>query len=388
MRALVLNLDTAHERLAFQERQLAALGIEWERLAAITPDTLSQPPGDPWWLGWERPLRDTEKAALETHRRAWTRVVAAGMPLLILEDDALLAMAAPDLLRMVEGRSDIDHLSLETRGRKKLLGPALDDLPVRRLWLDRSGAAAYVLWPSGARILLARTARAPALADSAICAAFALRSFQAVPALAIQADMAARHGFTPPFPVQSSIDAEARPDRRAGPGFRSRRIVAQLRMGARQLRFLGQGRRELVMPAPLWAQSGVGGQHDGKAHEQGQSERLFLYCPPQPGVPEALQNAACQALRQELARLRGQRPERHDRAVFLAENGLHIRLHLAIKGRHSVSGRLEWQRVADGKAEDMQRGPELEGATTDRETNETSLIHLGKALARHGGLPR
>ena len=258
MRALVLNCEGESERLALQEAQLAALAIPFERIRAITPDTLSRPSGDPWWNGWQRPLRDTEKAALETHRLAWKRVCTLGQPCLILEDDALLAADTRDLLDAVAARGGMDHLSLETRGRRKLLGPPLEDLPVRRLYMDRTGAAAYVLWPSGARILLARTDRAPALADAAICAAFAMKSFQAVPALAIQADQCARYGLPAPITVKSTIDAQPKPLSRAGYtiserlAFRFRRIRAQIAMGLRQLRFLGRARRELVPPASDW----------------------------------------------------------------------------------------------------------------------------------------
>ena len=256
MRALVLNLAGQSARLAVQEAQLAQLGIAWQRIEATTPASLSRPAGDPYWNTWERPLRDTEKAVLESHRRAWARVAETGVPCLILEDDALLARGTGRLLAAVEGRTDMDHLTLETRGRRKLLGRPVKGLPLRRLYLDRTGAAAYVLWPSGARILLARTARAAALADAAICSAWSMRSFQAVPALAIQIDQCARYGMAPPIPVKSTIDVQQKPDLREGfgPGrrlaFRLRRIGAQLRMGLRQLSHLPLARRELVPPAP------------------------------------------------------------------------------------------------------------------------------------------
>jgi glycosyl transferase family 25 len=259
IRALVLNLAQETGRLAVQKAQLAALGLPWERIEATTPVTLARPPDDPYWARWQRPLRDTEKAVFESHRRAWEKVVALGDPCLILEDDALLAAGVPDLLAAVEGRDDIDHLSLETRGRRKLLAAPHTDLPIRRLYLDRTGAAAYVLWPSGARYLLARTARAPALADGAICSAFGMRSFQADPALAIQIDQCARHGIPAPITVNSTIDAQPKPHSRRGfslwqrTAFRARRIWAQIRMGLRQLRFLGRARREIVAPAAHWS---------------------------------------------------------------------------------------------------------------------------------------
>jgi hypothetical protein len=73
MRALVLNLAQATERLAFMAGQLDALGLEWERIEAVTPDTLDPPADDPVWHRWERPLRSTEMAACASHMAAWRR---------------------------------------------------------------------------------------------------------------------------------------------------------------------------------------------------------------------------------------------------------------------------------------------------------------------------
>ena len=116
--------------------------------------------------------------------------------------------------------------------------------------------------------------------------------------------------------------------------------------------------------------------------------RIYLHCPPQPGVAEDFRKAACEALAKELAQLRGQNPVIREGGDFGAENGLHIRLNLATKGRHFINGKLDWQRVEAGKPAPVQSGPLIEGSTMDRETNVTSFIHLGRTLARHGGLPQ
>ncbi len=258
MRALILNLAGQTERMAVQKAQMAALGLDWERLPAVTPETLSRKPDDSYWASWQRPMRDTEKAVLESHQNAWEKVIASDAPCLILEDDALLSASTPRLLRAVQPVDGIDHLTLETRGRKKLLGDQLGDLPVRRLYQDRTGAAAYVLWPNGARILLRNTARAAALADAAICGSHNLRSFQAVPALAIQIDHCAHYGITPPIQVKSTIDVQRKPFARDGFrlgqrfAFRARRIWAQIRMGLRQLRYRHKAGFSQVEPASDW----------------------------------------------------------------------------------------------------------------------------------------
>lgn len=258
MRALILNLAGQTERMGVIKAQMTHFALDYERVEAVTPATLSRPADDPYWHQWQRPMRDTEKAVLESHQKAWKRVMQLGHPCLILEDDALLAEGTAALLDRVGALTALDHLSLEARGRRKLMGARLGNLPFRRLYQDRTGAAAYVLWPSGARILLAHTAVAGQLADAAICSAHDLRSFQADPALAIQMDRCDCYGIAQPIAVKSTIDIQRKPhDRsrytaRERAGFRLRRLGAQLRMGLRQLRYMGRARREQVAIAPDW----------------------------------------------------------------------------------------------------------------------------------------
>lgn len=238
--AFVINLDSRPDRLLAQSRQLDRLGIPWTRIAAATPETVSPPPEDAYWRRWERPLRDVEKAAHASHREVWERIAGVSAPQLVLEDDALLLGGAGALLASLEGLAGIDHVSLETRGRRKSLGPRHPDAPIRRLWQDRSGAAAYVLWPRGAERLLDRAAGGAGLADATICAAYELSSWQAWPAQAIQFDQCARWGLDPPVSVASAISSVDRPRLSDLPpaearAYRLRRARAQVRMAARLL---------------------------------------------------------------------------------------------------------------------------------------------------------
>ena len=105
----------------------------------------------------------------------------------------------------------------------------------RRLWLDRSGAAAYLLWPQGAQKLLARSGAVPGLADAVLVETPGLLRWQAAPAQAIQIDMAAHYGLSPPVAVHSTIAGVARPAGRTL-RHRLRRLAGQLRMGATGLR--------------------------------------------------------------------------------------------------------------------------------------------------------
>lgn len=249
MRALVINLDRETERLAFQMDQAGRLGLAMERLPALDARHLDPAAGDPFWLRWQRPLRDTEKAALLSHRLAWKRVAEGGEPVLVIEDDAWLLPGVRELLDRASGLRGVEHLTLETRGRRKILGPSHPDLAaIRRLWLDRTGAAAYLLWPRGAARMLARSDRAAGLADAVPVETPGLLRWQADPALAIQIDMAPRYGLAPPIPVQSAISGEERPPK-GGLRFRARRIWRQASMGSAGLRLLAGAERREVRPA-------------------------------------------------------------------------------------------------------------------------------------------
>ena len=232
MKALVINLGRETARLSFQREQAARLGLDIEVVPAITVATLSPPAAHPSWDRWQRPLRDVEKATLQSHRAAWRRVIALGVPTLVLEDDAWLMPRAVMMAGQAAGLDGIEHLSLETRGRRKLIGVAHPRMPgLHRLWLDRSGAAAYLLWPAGAHKLLARADRVPALADAVLVETPGLLRWQALPAQAIQIDMASRYGLAPPVAVASAISSVTRP----APGSLKQRLRHRLRRIGRQL---------------------------------------------------------------------------------------------------------------------------------------------------------
>ncbi len=255
MDCLIINLETSDRRMAFMAQQMDALGLGYERIAAVTAEQASRSGSPDYWNTWERPLKETEKACLLSHVAAWKRVVRDGRPALVLEDDAVLSNRVPALLSALETCDGVDHLTLEVRKRRKILSRAsramAPGLDLRRLYQDRSGAAAYVLWPEGARKLLARAERQAGLADAMICKAYELWSYQVEPACAVQLDRCAAYGVAPPIETQSVIDAgkAAANDRRA-PGFRLRRVGAQLRMALRALAHAHHAERREVRLDP------------------------------------------------------------------------------------------------------------------------------------------
>ena len=235
--------------MAFQQEQMQALGLNWERLEAVTPQTLGVPAEDPRWQRWQRPLRAVEVAILASHIMAWERVIAANSPQLIVEDDVMLAAEVPTFLQQLENEVRIDHVTLEVRNQRKLVGNRHPNQPMRRLYQDRSGAAAYVLWPSGARMLRSRAAVRPALADALIASVYELNSWQADPALAIQLDKCDAYGIAPPLITTSSVtDLRCRTNTL----YRARRISGQVRLGLRFLAKTAVSKRRRIALASNW----------------------------------------------------------------------------------------------------------------------------------------
>lgn len=237
MKILIINLASETERMAFQTAQMKRLALAFQRIEAVTPDTLTTPLDAPEWTRLERPMKDVEKALLSSHRLAWQMVVSDNAPCLILEDDAYLSPQVSAFLQSVRNLRGVDHITLETRGRKKLVAhTAHPSAPMRRMYQDRTGAAAYILWPDAARNLLAKPA---AIADALLCAAYDLTAFQADPALAVQLDQCEAQGLVQPIKVRSAPLMASEIERSDYSWFQrmeflSRRLAAQLRMFQRQ----------------------------------------------------------------------------------------------------------------------------------------------------------
>jgi len=193
MKIFVINLPSAIERLQFQKEQLSKLGLDYEIINATSIDDISDEKYDKHYFDWQRPLRNTEVACYFSHRSAWQKIIDNNMPALILEDDALLSKYTPELLNAIDKQSHADLIQLEARRRKKIIKKqGLEIAPLHtlyRLYQDRTGAAGYVLWPSGARKLLAHESlRGIGLADAHIATCYSIKSYQVEPAAIIQLD--------------------------------------------------------------------------------------------------------------------------------------------------------------------------------------------------------
>lgn len=237
MKIYIINLLKATERRIFQEQQMQTLGLidNVEFLEAISVDKLENIHPN-LLMGWERPLRLAELACYQSHLHAWQKVLSTQTPALILEDDALLASNIKDLLDTLENIKHYNYITLETRNRKKLLGkavPLTNNYSISRLYQDRTGAAAYILYPLGAKILVDKAEKtSPALADAFISSTYELNAYQIEPAAAIQIDQCENYNILAPISVYSFISTENKNSKKS---FLRRRLIAQLKIAKRFL---------------------------------------------------------------------------------------------------------------------------------------------------------
>lgn len=188
----IISLAGDHARKRFQEAQMLHLGLKANFLDATTPNDLPKKVMEKLTSAWARPLRQTEVALTHSHRTAWQRVIAANRPTLILEDDAVLCESRPQVLCELASKTDLQFMQLETFKVPKLIDKNLQNLiaspyQIGRLYRDRGGAAAYFIWPDGAKKLVNSVRKNYPPADAAIHLAQGIRRYQVVPACAIQA---------------------------------------------------------------------------------------------------------------------------------------------------------------------------------------------------------
>jgi glycosyl transferase family 25 len=102
------------------------------------------------------------------------------------------------MLTALATETGIEHVTFEVRNRTKYVAiKKHPSRPLCSLYQGRRGATAYALWPKGAAKLLAGPIN---LADTVICAAYDIESYQADPALVIQTDQGKIYNI--PAPIQ------------------------------------------------------------------------------------------------------------------------------------------------------------------------------------------
>ena len=200
MRAYYINLANRPERRANMVARLAALGIESERVEALTPADVTDaqrarycdPTAYRWQTEGELACSLSHLAAMKAFLDTQAQFAA------IFEDDAILSPRLSEFLDAFEQQPPaLDLLRLETDNSRLRLSPQpahrLNGFGLYRLYVAGGGAAAYVISRRGAERALASDALLANLTDqalfnpnSALSKSLVVR--QLVPALAVQED--------------------------------------------------------------------------------------------------------------------------------------------------------------------------------------------------------
>jgi glycosyl transferase family 25 len=248
----VINLPDEIKRRKLQKDQLTKLGLEYTILDATSVENISEATYKKHYFDWQRPLRKTEVACYYSHRSAWNRVIKSGEPALILEDDAILSIFLPELLDSLNKIKSTDLINLENRGRKKFVSRSHMDIEcnskLRRLYQDRTGAAGYILWPSGANKLLQFEKNSGiGLADAHITSCHTLNAYQVEPSPIIQLDQCKEYGiFNTYTHIVSKSTVSTSDNYRGSAYFILKRLLYQLKLALRQLFILTKSQRRYI----------------------------------------------------------------------------------------------------------------------------------------------
>ena len=252
MKIFIINLSTATQRRQFQKKQMSKLDLDYEFLEATSIHDISDETYAKHFHDWQRPLRNTEVACYYSHRSAWEMVIKSGKPALILEDDAILSKYLPKLLDNLNDIDNSDLINLENRGRKKFVSRSHIDIDCNskllRLYQDRSGAAGYILWPTGSNKLIQHEKKCGiALADAHITACHTLKAHQIEPSPIIQADQCVIYGVTNAYTEtasMSTINIGYKYKRSAF--FIIKRALSQIKLAFWQLFILTKSKRRYI----------------------------------------------------------------------------------------------------------------------------------------------
>jgi glycosyl transferase family 25 len=177
-------------RKTFHSEQAEKYGINFEYFDAVNGMALDDGEYEALRYTYLRPMSRGEVGCFLSHKALWQKCADMNQAVIIFEDDVILSpefMAAAEQAYNVKG---IDRVNLEgyfpqnkTFGKNTV---ALNGYQLTQLLEERAGAAAYILWPSGAKKLLAHYNKRATLADVALKMPFMV-TYQLEPVVAMQA---------------------------------------------------------------------------------------------------------------------------------------------------------------------------------------------------------
>jgi len=250
MKIIVISLKKSNRR-NFQDIQFKKLGLEFSYLDAISIEDYGKYNWQENFDFWERPIKLTERACYLSHKKAWMWVIENNKPALILEDDALISRNILKILPSITFLKSIDYINFENRGRKKIISRQCffkrNNIELRKLFHDTTGAAGYILFPSGAKKLIScENSKGVAIADAQISNCRELASYQTCPALIIQLDMCDYYNFPKNRNFLNLSASTVSSKSKQNKSFKNKvkRIKSQIKIGIRRMifRIIGEER--------------------------------------------------------------------------------------------------------------------------------------------------
>lgn len=253
MKVFIINLAQSTDRLELQKQQFDRLGMTFERLPATSVGDISEQ----FYLDnikhGQRLIKQTEMACFLSHKSAWEKVVLENQPCAILEDDAVPVYDFKQVLDEITKLNDpdIDLINLEVQPRNKVVANSpshsilSDEYAIYQLLLEKNGTGGYVLFPSGAKKLLAE-AKHRLAADAFIFSCPNLNLYQIEPAALLQDVICPAYDVPIEMPPVSLIGAikntvPFEPTLTHKIQFKKNRIITQLHAGIRTLIALSKG---------------------------------------------------------------------------------------------------------------------------------------------------
>lgn len=260
MKIYIINLEKSTDRLTHQIKQFDRLGLNFERLNAVSIQDITEE----FYLSHlkygQRLIKQGEMACFLSHKKAWELVVLHNEPCVILEDDALLVHDFADLLKAIEEMDlshQVDLINLEVQPRSKIVSHK----PIRsflnqeyylyELFLEKNGTGGYIIFPSGAKKLLAYAKTTLGLADAFIYSCPNLKTTQIEPAVLLQDVICPAYNIPIEQPPKSIIlnsqnTLQFQPNLYHKILFRKNRILTQLKLGIKTLISLSKGKNRQI----------------------------------------------------------------------------------------------------------------------------------------------
>ena len=242
LKVIIISVEGSLRR-EFQEDQMSRLNLDFEFFNALTPSSIGSKKYFSSCYDWERQLKETEVSCFFSHYSVWEKISQSNEPVLVLEDDALISCSIKKISSKIKNIQNVDLLNLENRDRKKIISKKpeiiIENLRIHKLLHDTTGAAGYILWPSGAKKLLAyKKKKGVSLADAHIYSCDSLSKFQIEPSILLQLDMTPNYGlYNQYFTDFMSSTVSSKERLPSSMRFISRRIFSQLKTGIKKLYF-------------------------------------------------------------------------------------------------------------------------------------------------------